>query len=75
MAEEIERWIAVYKDLVDAKKVMLKSAEGRIAEASPEARREFRRTDATVLAAERRRLERRIAFWRRQSRALEAKND
>jgi len=75
VAEEIERWIAVYKDLVDAKKVMLKSAEGRIAEASAEARREFRRTDATVLAAERRRLERRIAFWRRQSRALEAKND
>jgi hypothetical protein len=75
VAEEIQRWIDVYRDLVDAKRVMLRSAERRIAEASAEARREFRRTDATVLGAERRRLERRLAFWRRQSRALKAKHD
>jgi hypothetical protein len=72
LKEEIQRWIAVYKDLLDTKRVMLKAAEKRIAGASEEARKEYRRTDATTLAAERRRLERRLGFWRRRLRAVKA---
>lgn len=72
-AKVAERWTAVYKDLRDTKRVMIKSAEGRIADARPEAQREFQATDATTLAAERRRIERRLGFWRTRLRTLKAK--
>jgi len=68
-----ETRITVYKDLLDTKKVMVSSATRRLTAASAEARQEFRRTDGTTLAAERRRIERRLAFWRRQLRALKVK--
>jgi hypothetical protein len=71
--DEAELWINVYKDLLDTKRVMVNSAERRLAVASPKARDEFQRTDATTLAAERRRIERRLAFWRRHLRVLTVK--
>jgi hypothetical protein len=71
--DEAQLWITVYKELLDTKRVMVSSAERRLAVASPEARDEFRRTDATTLAAERRRIERRLAFWRRHLRVLKVK--
>ena len=71
--DEIQRWIGIYKELLDIKRVMLKAARRRIADASREARKEFRRTDATTLAAERRRLKHRSAYWRRQLRIVKAK--
>jgi len=71
--DEAKHWITVYKDLLDTKKVMVSSATRRLTAASAEARQEFRRTDGTTLAAERRRIERRLAFWRRQLRALKVK--
>ena len=70
--QEIQHWIAVYKDLLGIKRVMITAAERQIAKASEAARKEFRRTDATILAAERRRVERRLAFWRRHLRAVKA---
>lgn len=73
-ADEANLWITVYKDLLDTKRLMVNSAERRLAAASAEARNEFRRTDATTLAAERRRLERRLAFWRRHLRALKLRS-
>jgi hypothetical protein len=71
--DEAQLWITVYKDLLDTKKVMVNSATRRLAAASAEAQQEFQRTDATTLAAERRRIERRLAFWRRHLRALKVK--
>jgi hypothetical protein len=71
--DEAQLWINVYKDLLDTKRLMVNSAERRLAVASPEARDEFQRTDATTLAAERRRIERRLAFWKRHLRVLKVK--
>ena len=73
--DEAQLWITVYKDLLDTKKLMVNSATRRLAAASVEAQQEFRRTDATTLAAERRRIERRLAFWRRHLRALKVKSN
>jgi len=72
LPEEALRWLTVYRDLLGAKKVMVRSAERRLAEASPEARREFRTMDFTILAAERRRVQRRLDYWRRRLRTLKA---
>ena len=71
--DEAQHWITVYKDLLDTKKLMVSSATRRLTAASAEAQQEFRRTDATTLAAERRRIERRLAFWRRHLRVLKVK--
>jgi hypothetical protein len=71
--DEARLWINVYTELLDTKRLMVSSAERRLAVASPEARDEFRRTDATTLAAERRRIERRLAFWKRHLRVLNVK--
>ena len=71
--EVASRWLGVYRDLLGAKRLMLRSAESRLAGASPEARREFRTVDATILVEERRRVQRRLDYWRRRVRTLKAK--
>lgn len=73
--DTVHHWVAVYKDLLDTKKAMLRAAESRIATASADAQKEFGRTDRPTLGAERRRLERRLAFWRRRLREANAKPD
>jgi len=71
-AEDAHHWVKVYTELLEFKVEILSLTEERVPSMDPDSGAEVTATDLKVLRAEAERLERRLAFWRDQIRALES---
>lgn len=63
MADDVHHWIAVYSELLAAKRRILGATLDAMKNAGQEAARRELTTDRTVLTAEVERFQRRLAFW------------
>lgn len=70
--EDARHWFSVYSELVQAKADLLAAAADRLAQTrEEEAKREFISTDLELVAAELRRLQRHLDFWKARRSELE----
>lgn len=68
--DDARHWARVYAQLLEFKEQVLAETKQGMSQMEPDARSEVGRTDAQVLEAERRRLQRRADFWERKQRQL-----
>jgi hypothetical protein len=64
-------WMRVYEELISVKDDLVDTATGRMESLPPEASEEIRHSDLVLLAAERKRFERRLGFWKARHREIE----
>ena len=73
--EDARHWRDVYQELLNFKHDLIELTENRVEDLSETAADEIVETDASILDAERHRLEHRYEFWQARCRALEASQE
>jgi hypothetical protein len=73
--EDARHWRDVYAELLNFKHDVIDLAENRVEDMSAPAAEEVVQTDATILEAERRRLQRRYDFWVDRCHSLQGQAD
>ena len=69
--EDVTHWINAYTELIEFKQGLLDSSRSEIAEMeNPNARKEARAVDVTILVAELDRYQKRLRFWTRRGEEL-----